>query len=118
MSLTYATTEGTNLVTVAFSGDLEAEQVAGLRHTIEAVVAERGTARLLLEYGSAGKVEAKSMVEDLRNAEFVKKIDRAAIVTEASWIGGAASMAKHFVPFEVKVFTPEQHGAALEWVTD
>lgn len=118
MSLTYATTEGTNLVTVAFAGDLEADQVDALRRHIEGVVAERGSVRLLLEYGSAGKVEPKAIYEDLRNAEFVKKIDRAAIVSDASWLGGLTSIAKHFVPFDVKTFRPDEHGAALEWVTD
>ncbi|MFD1713431.1 STAS/SEC14 domain-containing protein [Amnibacterium flavum] len=118
MALTYSSVEGTELVTVAYDGDLSAADVRALREHIESVVADHGAMRLLLEYGRAGSMPPSALFEDMKNAEFVRKIARAAIVTDSTWIRGVAGTMRHLVPFEVKVFSPDEHGAALEWVTD
>jgi len=119
MTLTYATPEGTNLVTVAFDGDLDTGSVHALRDHVESVIDTQGSARLLIEYGNAGSTPPRAVLEDLKNASFVKKIDKGAIVTDSKLVNGLAGsiMLKTMVPFPVKTFTAEQHGKALEWVT-
>lgn len=117
MALTYSAVEGTNLITVAFNGGLEAADVAALRTAVEAVITEQGSVKLLLEYGSTERIQPKAIMDDLKSFQFVRNIDRAAIVTDASWISGLASTMGHFVPFDVKVFKVDDHGKALEWVT-
>lgn len=118
MALTYSTVEGTELVTVAYSGDIDAEQVQGLRRQIEAVVAERGAVRLLVEYTASGPTPPMSLFGDLKDADFVGKIARAAIVTDSAWIRGMAGTMGKLAPFDVKAFAVDEHGAALEWATD
>jgi hypothetical protein len=118
MALTFSTVEGTQLVTVAYSGDIDAEQVQELRKQVEAVVAEQGAVRLLVEYTASGPTPPMSLLGDLKGADFVGRIARAAIVTDSAWIRGMAGTMGNLAPFPVKAFSTDEHGAALEWVTD
>jgi hypothetical protein len=117
MSLTHSAVAGTNLVTIAVSGELQAQEVAEARKAVEAVVAEHGSVRLLLEYGSSERIKSTGLLDDMRKSDAARKIDRAAVVTDAQWLSTLVATMGHFAPFQVKAFKAEQHGKALEWVT-
>jgi hypothetical protein len=118
MSLTFSPVTGTNLLTVAFDGDLHSAEVTRLRAAVEDVVAEQGSVRILLEYAASGRISTSGMLQQLRTSSLAGSVDRAAIVTDVGWVRGAAATARVFVSFPVKVFTTEEHGTALEWVTE
>jgi hypothetical protein len=68
--LTSNVMEGSNTVTMTYDGPLHAEEMVAVRERLTTVVCERGSARLLVEYGTVdlGRVEPRAMWEDLRTA--------------------------------------------------
>jgi hypothetical protein len=68
--LTSNVMEGSNIVTMTYDGPLHAEEMVAVREQLTTVVRERGSARLLVEYGTVdlGRVEPRAMWEDLRTA--------------------------------------------------
>jgi hypothetical protein len=68
--LTSNVMEGSNIVTMTYDGPLHAEEMVAVRERLTTVVRERGSARLLVEYGTVdlGRIEPRAMWEDLRTA--------------------------------------------------
>ncbi len=100
--LTGSVIEGSNIVTVTYEGSLGAADVVALRDRLTAVIQERGSARLLIEYGDVdlGRVEPRAMWEDLRSAGVLKDVTRAAIVADQGWIDTLTSLARTVLPVE------------------
>ncbi len=110
--------EGSNIVTVTYDGPLRAEEMVAVRERLTTVVGERGSARLLIEYGEVdlGQVEPRAMWEDLRTAGVLEDLTRVAVVADQGWIEPLASIAGAVLPVEVRSFHRDQRDDALAWL--
>jgi hypothetical protein len=116
--LTSDVIEGSNIVTVTYDGPLRAEEMVAVRDQLTTVVRERGSARLLVEYGTVdlGRVEPRAMWEDLRTAGVLMDLTRVAVVADPGWIETLASMVATALPVEVRSFGRDQRDHAVAWL--
>ena len=106
------------LVAVTYDGPLRAEEMVAVRDQLTTVVRERGSARLLVEYGTVdlGRVEPRAMWEDLRTAGVLMDLTRVAVVADPGWIETLASMVGTALPVEVRSFGRDQRDHAVAWL--
>lgn len=117
--LTSTVVDGTNIVTATYDGSLSTEEMTSLRQQLDAVIAEHGEAKLLVEYGDVdfGRIEPKAMWEDLKTAGVLRDVDKVAVVTDAGWVDKLSGLAGVVTPATVKVFSRDEQSAALSWLT-
>ena len=116
--LTSSVIEGSNIVTVTYDGSLGTEETVALRDRLTAVIRDRGSARLLVEYGAIdlSSVEPRAMWEDLRTAGVLKDVVRVAVLADQGWIDTLASLTGTLLPVEVGSFHRDQRDDAVAWL--
>lgn len=124
MSLTFSTVAGTSLVTIALSGAVSSSEIDAFKSHLESVVAAEGSVRLLVEVTgssdslSSGETDPMALFKEAKESGLAKQIAKAALVTDDTKLRAVASTMRFLIPFKVKAFATDDHGAALEWVTD
>ena len=110
---------GTNLVTIEFSGDLDAEEMTACRHELEKVQAEHGTLRILARYGDVEltHISPRAYWEDLKNVPLVRHVEKCAIVAHQRWIRTISDVAGKAIPGELRTFDWDDTDAARTWLT-
>jgi hypothetical protein len=110
--------EGTDIVTVTYEGSAGADEMVDVREKLSAVVAERGSAKLLLElqHIDLGRIEPKALWEEVKTAHLVDDIDRLAIVADSGAIEKMANAADHLGSIEVRAFDSGQRDDAVIWL--
>ncbi|WP_040156998.1 SpoIIAA family protein [Mobilicoccus massiliensis] len=110
---------GTNLVTIEYSGALNADEMVACRAVLERVQEEHGTLRLLARYGEVDMthIEPRAMWEDLKNIPLIRHVEKCAIVAHQDWLRTISDVAGRVLPCEVKTFHLDEYDAALTWVT-
>ncbi len=96
------------------------------RELIEPALAdavETGEVRLLFEIDSGFGMDASAVMEDAKTGlklglGHLKAWKRTAVVTEVDWIRKAIKAFGFMTPGEVRVFEPDELGAAKVWVAE
>jgi hypothetical protein len=116
--LTNSVIEGSNILTATYDGSLGADEMVALRERLATLIRQRGSARLLVEYGHVdlGRVEPRAMWEDLKTAGLLKDVTKVAILADQGWIETVASAVGTVLPLEVRSFHRDQHDEALAWL--
>lgn len=116
--LTTEVEAGTNLVTIEYSGSLDAEEMKACRRVLERVVDEHGSVRLLARYGEVDvrHIEPKAIWEDLKNIPVIRHVERCAIVAHQDWLRRISDLAGHAIPGEIRTFDTDQVEQARAWV--
>jgi SpoIIAA-like len=88
-----------------------------------AQAAEKGEVRLLFEIDSGFGMDAGAVIEDAKTGlklglGHTKAWKRTAIVTDVDWISKSIRAFGFMAPGEVKVFAPDELGAAKVWVAE
>lgn len=116
--LTNNVIEGSNILEVTYDGALGADEMVAVRERLDALIRERGSARLIVEYGPVdlGRVEPRAMWEDLKSAGLLKDVTKVAVVADQGWIETMASAVGTVVPLEVRSFHRDQRDEAIAWL--
>jgi hypothetical protein len=116
--LTTSVIEGSNIVMATYDGRLGADEMVALRERLTAVIRERGSARLVVEYGDIefGRVEPRAMWEDLRMAGLLKDVTRIAVLADQGWVEPLASAIGVVLPVQVRSFCRDQRDQAVAWL--
>jgi SpoIIAA-like len=116
--LTNNVIEGSNILEVTYDGALGADEMVALRERLGTLIRERGSARLIVEYGAIdlGRVEPRAMWEDLRSAGLVKDVSKVAVLADQGWIETLASAVGTVLPAEVRSFHRDQRDHAVAWL--
>ena len=119
MSLKTDRIENSNVVTVAYDGDLGADDVSRARQELQDVASTHGRARLLLELGDVdpGRMEPKAVWEDVKGVTDLDALDRAALVTDAGWASTLVSLADKVTSFELRSFSASERDDAVAWLS-
>jgi hypothetical protein len=116
--LTSNVIEGSNILEVTYDGSLGADEMVALRERLGNLIRERGSARLIVEYGAIdlGRIEPRAMWEDLRSAGLVKDVSKVAVLADQGWIETLASAVGTVLPVEVRSFHRDQRDEAVAWL--
>lgn len=111
--------EGTKVVTATYEGALSSDDMDSIRGRLHDVVAEHGSASLLVEYGEIdwGRIEPEAAWKDLKSIGMLNDIDRLAVISDQEWIRTVADRAGTLAPSDVKTFAAEQRDDAVAWLT-
>jgi len=110
--------EGTDIVTVTYDRSAGADEMVAAREKVSAVVAERGSAKLLLDVQDVdlGRIEPKAFWEELKSAHLADDIDKLAIVADSGALEKLASVADSVTSIEVRAFDSGQRDDAVIWL--
>jgi hypothetical protein len=116
--LTNKVIEGSNILEVTYDGALGADEMVALRERLGALIRERGSARLVVEYGHVdlGRVEPRAMWEDLKSAGLIKDVTKVAVLADQGWIETLSSAVGTVLPSEVRSFHRDQRDQAVAWL--
>lgn len=109
----------TNIIEVEFSGALRVEDEQVLRTTLQHAVDTHDKIRLLGVIGSIeyGRIEPAAVWMDLKNAAFIPRIERAALVMEPGPLEKITSVLGAVIPgMEWRSFAPGERDAAEAWL--
>lgn len=86
--------------------------------TPRGVVADRGSAKLLVEYGDVdlGRVEPEAAWKDVKTLGMLDDVDKFAVVTDKSWIGKLGEAVWALAAVNVQVFDHDRRDEALLWL--
>lgn len=109
----------TNIVVAAYDGALTAPDVIAVRQQLDEVVAEHGTARMLVEYGDVdfGRMEPRAVWEDLKSAGVMRDVEKATVLTDKQWVQKLTDAAGALVPTDIRVYDTRQRTEALTWLS-
>lgn len=104
-------------VIVRVTGKIEKADYEQFGPEIEAMVAQHGKIRVLLETHDFHGWDAGALWEDIKfNAKHFNDIERLAVVGEKKWEKGMATFCKPFTTAQVRFFEHDQRVEALEWI--
>jgi hypothetical protein len=99
-----------------FQGTVTQEDVAKMQADLKDIIARYGRARLLVRFDALGDAEPGAIWQDLKMlGDYVRYIDRLAIVGDSEWHARAARMSRIFT--EARVFHPHELSMAWDWTT-
>lgn len=110
--------EGSNIVTVTYDGSVGTDDMIAVRERLNGVIRERGSARLLVEYGDVelGRVERRAVWEDLSSATLVRGVTKAAVVADQGWVDTLVSVVGSVLPVSVRSFDRDRRDDAVAWL--
>ena len=117
MTLTATRVPGTAVVRLDHGDGLDDAAVRAARALLEAVVAERGGVRLLVVLAASGAVTPGRLREELGLFGEVAGIERAALVTDATWLRLAAKTQGRTLGFALRAFRLAAVDEALAWAS-
>lgn len=98
-------------------GKITKEDYAFLNKEVEAMIAEAGSLRLLLDLEALEGEKIKAWGADLKfGHEFRKKIEKMAIVGDKKWQKGLAALADPFYAREAEFFHTADRDSAWAWL--
>lgn len=105
-----------DVLEVTIDGAISADAMKRLHAQLAEFLEAHEHPGLLVVYTDIGEIPPGAMLEDLRNVEFLPRIERAAVVADQRWIRGLTELGEHVVPTEVKVFHQDARDEALAWL--
>lgn len=117
--LTTSVIEESNIVTLDFGGSLDVEDEQRLRSALDPVIEQHGRARVLASIGEIdpGRVEPKAAWMDLKAAGYADKIDRLAVVSDASWLAKLSEWTGELTSLTIETFPSDQRDQAIAWLS-
>lgn len=113
-----AQSEG-NVLGYHWSGTLTQPEVKEIHREIEQALEEHGSVRLLMEIGEVSMPEPQAALEDLKlTPEYLTKVDRFAIVGDASWQKWLTRLTGAVSRGEAKYFEAGRLADAWAWVRE
>lgn len=111
--------EDTNIVTLDFGGSLDVDDEQRLRSALDPVIEQHGSARILAAIGEidVGRVEPKAAWMDLKAAGYLGKIDRLAVLSDASWLTRISEWTGELTSLRVETYSSEQRDQAMAWLS-
>lgn len=98
-------------------GTLHGADYELIRPAVDALVAKRGSIRVLFEAEELDGWTPAAMWEDLKlGVHHAKDMERIAIVVDKKWLEALASLCKVFTRAEVKTFHQDQIDEAKAWI--
>ena len=115
--LTWNTLSGTNIVEVVYNGDIQPNEIDGLRAALTAAVAASGSAKLLVEVGKNGGMPPKSLIDELSGEQLISQLGRSAVLIDKTILRMMVTAGAKMAPMEVKVYKTAERDEALTWLT-
>jgi hypothetical protein len=101
----------------AIEGELTAASVERMQAEMATAMREHGSIRVLVRIDGMDEVEPSAVWEDLKmTADYVRGIDRFAVVGDERWHRWSTSLADVFS--DAAYFEPGQDADAWEWLRD
>jgi hypothetical protein len=117
--LTRLPESGDAYLTYAVQGKVTTEQVRFVQQDMEAAAAGGRGARVLLKVEDLGGVTPGAVWQDLSHvADYVRHLDRIAVVGESTLISVATKAANLLPKTKARFFTHEETDAAREWLRE
>ncbi len=118
--LNVSTIENSNVVTVDYSGSLGVDDEKKLRSVLQEAVDRSGKIRLLATIGDIdlGRMEPKAVWMDLKAAGLFNKVDKMAVVTDASWLAHVSDWVGDLTEMAVETYPSGQRDNAVAWITE
>jgi hypothetical protein len=98
-------------------GRLTAGEVEAMHGQLDAIIEDKGSARLLVDLGAMEGAEPSAVWEDLRRT--VGKLDaieRMAVVGDTTWQRWLTEVSGTITPTEARYYAPEEAEAAWAWL--
>ncbi len=103
-------------------GDVSADDVARVTRALDTKTDLHDRINLFAELDSLGRIAPEAMFKDvvygLQHLGLLRRVDRAAVVTDTNWVKTAAHIENLLLPFEVQHFPLAEREAALAWVDE
>ena len=117
--LTSSVTPGTNLVTITYDRSVGTDDMLAVRADLDKVLAEFGSLRLLVEYGTIdlGRIEVRALWEDMKMIGLLRRIEAAALVADQGWLRRVTELADRVLPGRLEVFPVAEREAARAWLS-
>jgi hypothetical protein len=109
--------EAPQVIAYDIDGKVTTEDVKALHDARREVIEERGAVRLLMDVRDLSGAGPRAVVEDLKlTPEYVKDVERYAVVGDARWQKWLTSAANTVTRGEARYFEPEEFDRAREWI--
>lgn len=98
-------------------GRLTDDEVEAMHEQLDAIIADEGSARVLVDLTAMEGMEPAAVWEDLRRS--VRKLDdieRMAVVGDETWQRWLTTASEKVTPAEVRHYAPGESGAAWAWL--
>ena len=106
-----------NVLGYSIEGRLTQESVEKMQAEMSVAMDQHGSLRLLVVTDRMDEVEPSAVWQDLKmTPDYVRNIDRLAVVGDARWQEWAAKLADTFA--EAEFFAPEDIQQAWDWVRE
>ena len=100
-------------------GDVSAEDVARVTRALDTKTTVLDRINVYAELEHLGRIAPEAMFKDLvyglQHLDLLRRVDRAAVVTDTDWVKTVAHLEDLFLPFEVQHFPLAEREAALAW---
>ncbi len=102
-----------------FNGKITRSEVEEIQQEVQQAIDAHGNVRFLGAIGDLDMPEAGAIWQDLKMLpDYVKHIDRAAVVGEAKWQQWATKLSNSVLPVEARHFTQAQILDAWRWLKE
>lgn len=109
--------DGGKILEVHVSGKLSAQDYQHFVPEFERLVQQYGKLRVLFLMRDFHGWDAGGLWQDIKfDAKHSAHIERIAMIGDRAWQKGMAGFCKPFTTAKVHYFTPDQEGAAREWL--
>lgn len=93
-------------------GDIEA-----MHEQLDSIIADKGSARVLVDLTAMEGMEPSAVWEDLRRSVGkLDDIDRMAVVGDATWQRWLTTASEKVTPAEARYYHPDESAAAWAWL--
>lgn len=109
---------GSNLIELVVDGKVEQDDYKPIIEAAESITERHEKVRFLITVRDLGGVEPGALWEDLKyDAQHLKDVDKAAIVSDKAWYAKLAKVTEAFTDAEFKHFAPGERAAAEAWLS-
>ncbi len=108
----------TNIAELYVQGPIEAEDYRSVEPKLEQLSNEYNKLDFLLTVESIGSMSPAAMWEDLKMTQFLGKLERIALISEAEWYDRLAGVVNVLPGVTLKHFEPGQRETALGWLAE
>ncbi|ASD65575.1 STAS/SEC14 domain-containing protein [Bdellovibrio bacteriovorus] len=106
-------------IEILVDGDISKDSVVPLLNLIQKRIDDWGEVSVLEEVRDIGKIELAAFWKDLRfGIKNLKKIPKAAIVTDIHWVKNVSNFFDPIVGTDIEVFTRKELDQARAWLAE
>lgn len=117
--ITITSQPDSNIIEFDFAGSLRVEDEQRVQQAFDDAIAHHGSVRALVRVGDfdVREFEPKALWMDVKNARYVKNLDKLALLSDAGWMTGLTGAFGKVVPHvQVETFAAGDTDAALAWL--